>query len=46
MGLYLAYIYAKNNRTTTKPEPNTVPFRDEETVMLEFTTLLTFLNLM
>ena len=30
-------IYAKNNRTTDQPEPNTVPFKDNETVMLEKT---------
>lgn len=30
-------IYAKNNRTTEQPEPNTIPFRDNETVMLEKT---------
>jgi len=30
-------IYAKNNRTTEKPEPNTTPFHDEDTVMLEVT---------
>lgn len=30
-------IYAKNNRTTSQPEPNTVPFHDEDTVMLEHT---------
>ena len=28
-------IYAKNNRTTEQPEPNTIPFKDNETVMLE-----------
>ena len=27
--------YAKNNRQTGQPEPNTVPFRNEDTVMLE-----------
>jgi hypothetical protein len=27
--------YAKNNRQTGQPEPNTVPFHDEDTVMLE-----------
>lgn len=30
-------IYAKNNRATGQPEPKTVAFRDEETVMLEVT---------
>ena len=30
-------IYAKNNRTTEQPEPNTIPFKDNETVMLEKT---------
>lgn len=30
-------IYAKNNRETGEPEPKTVAFRDEETVMLELT---------
>ena len=30
-------VYAKNNRTTEQPEPNTVPFYDEDTVMLEVT---------
>lgn len=30
-------IYAKNNRETGKPEPNTVPFKKEDTVMLELT---------
>lgn len=30
-------IYAKNNRVTEQPEPETVPFRDEHTVMLELT---------
>lgn len=30
-------IYAKNNRTTGQPEPDTVPFHDEDTVMLEVT---------
>ena len=30
-------IYAKNNRVTEKPEPDTVPFHDEDTVMLELT---------
>lgn len=30
-------VYAKNNRTTQQPEPNTVPFYDEDTVMLEVT---------
>ena len=30
-------IYAKNNRTTGRPEPDTVPFYDEDTVMLEVT---------
>ena len=30
-------IYAKNNRVTEQPEPNTVPFKDNETVMLEVT---------
>lgn len=28
-------IYAKNNRTTEQPEQNTIPFKDNETVMLE-----------
>lgn len=28
-------IYAKNNRVTEQPEPDTVPFHDEDTVMLE-----------
>ena len=28
-------IYAKNSRRTGSPEPNTVPFHDEDTVMLE-----------
>ena len=27
--------YAKNNRTTGQPEPDTVPFKDDDTVMLE-----------
>lgn len=30
-------IYAKNNRTTEQPELNTIPFKDNETVMLEKT---------
>lgn len=30
-------VYAKNNRATGNPEPNTVPFHDEDTVMLELT---------
>lgn len=30
-------IYAKNNRTTEQLEPNTIPFKDNETVMLEKT---------
>ena len=30
-------IYAKNSRQTGQPEPGTVPFKDEETVMLELT---------
>jgi len=30
-------VYAKNNWTTGNPEPNTVPFHDEDTVMLEVT---------
>lgn len=30
-------IYAKNNRTTEQPEQNTIPFKDNETVMLEKT---------
>ena len=30
-------VYAKNNRVTQQPEPNTVPFHDEDTVMLEVT---------
>lgn len=30
-------IYAKNNRTTEQPEPNTIPFKNDETVMLEKT---------
>ena len=30
-------IYAKNNMTTGQPEPDTVPFRDDKTVMLEVT---------
>ena len=30
-------IYAKHNRTTEQPEPNTIPFKDNETVMLEKT---------
>ncbi|MBQ2835836.1 MAG: hypothetical protein IJE68_03280 [Clostridia bacterium] len=28
-------VYAKNNRTTGQPEPNTTPFHDEDTVMLQ-----------
>ncbi len=28
-------IYAKNNRTTEQPEPNTVAFKNDDTVMLE-----------
>jgi len=28
-------VYAKNNRQTGQPEPETVPFRNEDTVMLE-----------
>ena len=30
-------VYAKNNRITEQPEPNTTPFYDEDTVMLEVT---------
>lgn len=30
-------IYAKNNRITEQPEPDTVHFHDEDTVMLELT---------
>lgn len=30
-------VYAKNSRTTGEPEPNTVPFHNEDTVMLEVT---------
>lgn len=30
-------IYAKNSRQTGQPEPGTVPFKNEETVMLELT---------
>ena len=30
-------IYAKNNRKTGQPEPDTIPFHDEDTVMLEVT---------
>ncbi len=30
-------VYAKNNRTTGQPEPNTTPFHDKDTVMLEVT---------
>lgn len=30
-------IYAKNNRVTGQPEPGTVPFHDEDTVMQEVT---------
>lgn len=30
-------IYAKNNRATLQPEPDTIPFLDEDTVMLELT---------
>ena len=30
-------IYAKNNRSTEQPEPNTIPFKNKETVMLEKT---------
>ena len=30
-------IYAKNNSETNQPEPNTEPFKDEDTVMLDFT---------
>lgn len=30
-------VYAKNNRTTGQPEPNTTSFHDEDTVMLEVT---------
>jgi len=30
-------VYAKNNRITEQPEPDTVPFYDEDTVMLEVT---------
>ena len=30
-------IYAKNNRVTGQPEPDTIPFHDEDTVMLEQT---------
>ena len=30
-------IYAKNNRTTGQAEPDTIPFYDEDTVMLEVT---------
>ena len=30
-------VYAKNNRETGEPEPETTPFKDEDTVMLDFT---------
>lgn len=30
-------VYAKNSKRTSQPEPNTVPFHDEDTVMLEHT---------
>jgi len=30
-------VYAKNNRETERPEPDTIPFYDEDTVMLEVT---------
>lgn len=30
-------VYAKNNRETQQPEPDTVPFYDEDTIMLEVT---------
>lgn len=30
-------VYAKNNNRTGQPEPDTVPFHDEDTVMLELT---------
>ena len=30
-------VYAKNSRATGQPEPETVPFHDEDTVMLEVT---------
>ena len=30
-------VYAKNNRETGEPEPETTPFKDEDTVMLELT---------
>ncbi len=30
-------VYAKNNRQTGKPEPETTAFKDEDTVMLELT---------
>jgi len=30
-------VYAKNNRQTGRPEPDTVPFHDEDTIMLEQT---------
>lgn len=30
-------VYAKNNKNTQQPEPNTKPFHDEDTVMLEVT---------
>ena len=30
-------VYAKNNRVSEQPEPNTTPFYDEDTVMLEVT---------
>lgn len=29
-------IYAKNNRETGQPEPDTVSFKDDDTVMLDF----------
>ena len=30
-------VYAKNNRETGEPEPETTPFKDEDTVMLDLT---------
>ena len=30
-------VYAKNNRETEQPEPDTIPFKNEDTVMLELT---------
>lgn len=30
-------IYAKNSRETGEPEPDTIPFHDEDTIMLEVT---------